>query len=114
MALSILSFGIFTALAFWITARNLEFASGSGPPSFTAITMSFPILVKALDMADQRFIFLAFLNSKALPIFLTALNYSFGSINLCGDQLKRLKDKKIQNPKSKFRNQSSCILEFGI
>jgi hypothetical protein len=51
-----------------MTARNLEFESGSGPASLTAITMSLPILVKALLMADQRFIFLAFLNSKALPI----------------------------------------------
>src|SRR5690554_556227 len=51
-----------------MTALSLELASGSGPPSFTAITMSFPMRVKALDIADQRFIFLAFLNSKALPI----------------------------------------------
>jgi hypothetical protein len=51
-----------------MTALSLELESGSGPPSLTAITMSLPILVKALDMADQRFIFRAFLNSKALPI----------------------------------------------
>jgi hypothetical protein len=30
--------------------------------------MSLPILVKALAIADQRFIFLPFLNSNALPI----------------------------------------------
>ena len=35
---------------------------------FTAITMSFPIRVKALDIAAHRFNFLAFLNSNALPI----------------------------------------------
>src|SRR5690606_14665017 len=80
MARSTFSLGIFTALAFWITARSRELASGSGPPSFTAITISFPMRVKALDMADQRFIFLAFLNSKALPInyylFLLFIIYS--------------------------------------
>ena len=48
---------------------NLEFVSGFGPPSFTAITISFPILVNVLAIADQRFIFRAFLNSNALPIF---------------------------------------------
>ena len=69
MARSTLSLGIFTALAFWMTARNLELLAGSGPPSFTAITMSLPIRVKALLMADQRFIFRALRNSKALPIF---------------------------------------------
>src|SRR5690606_31857098 len=68
MARSMFSLGMFTALAFWITARSLELASGSGPPSLTAMTISLPILVKALAMADQRFIFRAFLNSNALPI----------------------------------------------
>ncbi|MNE50394.1 hypothetical protein D3C80_1449640 [compost metagenome] len=68
MARSTLSLGILAALAFWITALNLELASGLGPPSFTAITISLPILVKALAIADQRFIFLPFLNSNALPI----------------------------------------------
>jgi hypothetical protein len=73
MARSTFSLGIFTAFEFWITALNLEFASGFGPPSFTAITISFPILVNALAIADQRFIFLPFLNSNALPI----ANYYF-------------------------------------
>src|SRR5690606_22547099 len=68
MALSTFSLGILMLLAFWITARNLELASGSGPPSLTAITMSLPIRVKALAIADQRFILRAFLNSNALPI----------------------------------------------
>src|SRR5690606_1545413 len=68
MALSTFSLGMFTALAFWITALNLALEWGSGPPSLTAITISLPILVKALDMADHLFIFRAFLNSKALPI----------------------------------------------
>jgi YebC/PmpR family DNA-binding regulatory protein len=68
IALSTLSLGILTAFAFWITARKRELESGLGPPSLTAITISFPMRVNALDIADQRFIFLAFLNSKALPI----------------------------------------------
>ena len=41
---------------------------GSAPPSLTAITISLPILVNALAIADQRFFLRAFLNSKALPI----------------------------------------------
>jgi hypothetical protein len=49
-------------------ALNRELASGFGPPSLTAITISLPILVNALAIADQRFIFLPFLNSNALPI----------------------------------------------
>jgi hypothetical protein len=48
MALSTLSLGMFAAFAFCITARSFALLSGSGPPSFTAITISFPIRVKAL------------------------------------------------------------------
>jgi hypothetical protein len=70
MARSTLSFGMFAALAFCMTARSRELLSGSEPPSLTAITMSFPIRVKVLAMADHRFIFLAFRNSNALPIML--------------------------------------------
>ena len=69
IARSIFSLGMFAAFAFCITARSLELLSASGPPSLTAITISLPIRVKVLAIADQRFIFLAFLNSKALPIF---------------------------------------------
>src|SRR5690606_40995511 len=68
MARSTLSLGIFAALAFCITARNRALVSGLGPPSLIAITMSLPILVNVFAIADQRFIFLAFLNSNALPI----------------------------------------------
>ena len=68
IARSTFSFGMLADFAFWITARKRELASGFGPPSFTAITISFPIRVNALAMADQRFIFRPFLNSKALPI----------------------------------------------
>src|SRR5690606_2439493 len=68
MARSILSLGILTDLAFCITARKRELLSGSGPPSLTPITMSFPIRVKALLMAAHRVIFLALRNSNALPI----------------------------------------------
>ena len=51
-----------------MTALKRELLSGSGPPSLTAITMSFPIRVNALLIAYQRFIFLALRNSNALPI----------------------------------------------
>src|SRR5690606_2777722 len=61
------------AFAFCITALNLALVSGLGPPSLTAITISFPIRVKVLAIADQRFIFLAFLNSNALPISVNCL-----------------------------------------
>ena len=70
MARPTLSLGIFADLAFWITALSRELVSGFGPPSLTAIEMSLPIRVKVFAMADQRFIFRAFLNSNALPIIL--------------------------------------------
>src|SRR5690606_8850922 len=68
IALSTFSLGILAAFAFCITALSLALVSGLGPPSLTAITISFPILVNVFAIADQRFIFLAFLNSNALPI----------------------------------------------
>ena len=68
IARSIFSFGILADLAFWIIALNLEFEDGSGPDSFTAIIISLPILVNVLAIFDHLFIFLAFLNSNALPI----------------------------------------------
>ena len=71
MARSTLSLGMLAALAFCMTARSRELLSGSGPPSFTAITISLPMRVKVLAMADHLFIFLAFRNSKALPIIFT-------------------------------------------
>ena len=40
MAASTLSFGMFTARAFWITRRRAGLDGGSGPPAFTAIVMS--------------------------------------------------------------------------
>ena len=64
------SFGMLAALAFCTTARKRELVSGFGPPSLTAITISFPILVNVFAIADQRFILRAFLNSNALPIAL--------------------------------------------
>src|SRR5690606_7264833 len=70
MARSIFSLGILAAFAFWMTARSLELASGSGPPSLTAMTISFPIRVNVLAIAAQRLNFRAFLNSNALPIMI--------------------------------------------
>ena len=51
-----------------ISAPRREFAVGSGPPAFTAIVISLPILVNVRDMLPQRFSFLALRYSKALPI----------------------------------------------
>jgi hypothetical protein len=69
IARSTISFGILAAFAFCITALSREFASGSGPPSLMAMTMSFQILEKILDILPQRFSFLVFRNSNALPMF---------------------------------------------
>src|SRR5690554_8093649 len=76
---------MFAAFAFCITARKRAFVSGLGPPSFIAITMSFPILVNVLAIADQRFNFLAFLNSNALPI---SCFYYCKTIYLCKNNKK--------------------------
>ena len=58
------------AVGFKGSRKSTPFAaSGEDPPSLTAMTISFPILVKVLAIADHLFIFLAFLNSNALPIF---------------------------------------------
>ena len=64
-----------------MSGLSLALVSGFGPPSFTAMTISLPILVNVLAIADQRFIFLAFLNSNALPIFFLICKFSF-SLNL--------------------------------
>ncbi|MCY1313124.1 hypothetical protein D9M70_636210 [compost metagenome] len=83
MALSTLVFGMFAALAFWITALRRELVAGSGPPDFTAITISLPMRVKVFAIELHRFIFRAFLNSNALPIrinYLKLQNYGFSGI----------------------------------
>ena len=49
-------------------ARSRPFVSGSGPPPFTAITMSLPMRVKVLAIWPHRFILRAFRYSNALPI----------------------------------------------
>src|SRR5665647_2326984 len=68
MALSTTSFGIFSARAFSIKARRRELVSGLAPPSFTAISISFPIRVNVLAILSQRANFLALRYSNALPI----------------------------------------------
>src|SRR5690606_37753912 len=58
-----------TAFAFWTAVRNRELFSGCGPPSFTAMAISFPNRVNWTAIFAQRLNFRSFLNSKALPIF---------------------------------------------
>ena len=63
--------GVIGVLGWYPQAKRIwidKKADGVSVTSFTAIEISFPILENALDIADQRFIFLAFLNSNALPI----------------------------------------------
>src|SRR5690606_24499928 len=73
MAASIRSLGMFTALAFWIAVRKRALFSGRGPPSLTAIAISFPKRVNWTAILAQRLNFLSFLNSKALPIVYACL-----------------------------------------
>src|SRR5690606_6663833 len=59
---------MFTAFAFWMAVRRRELPSGFGPPSLTAIAISFPKRVNCTAIFAQRLNFRSFLNSKALPI----------------------------------------------
>ena len=71
--------------------------TGSGPPSFTAITISLPMRVKVLAIADQRFIFRAFRNSKALPISTSNVHIGYKYNNLFSEgqfQLTLVNDSK--------------------
>src|SRR5690554_6967283 len=97
---------MFAAFAFCITARKRAFVSGLGPPSFTAITMSLPILVNVLAIADQRFNFLAFLNSNALPI---SCFYNCKSIYLCKNN-KKTTFFKGNHVKSPYEKNSNCYV----
>src|SRR5690606_8240679 len=68
IAASTRSFGMLTAFAFWIAVRRRELFSGWGPPSFTAIAISFPKRVNCTAIMSQRLLVLSFLISKSLPI----------------------------------------------
>ena len=68
MAVSMLSLGMFCALAFRIAVRSLELLSGSGPPSLTAIVMVLASLGKTFDILSHRFSLAARRYSNARPI----------------------------------------------
>src|SRR5690606_4956805 len=78
MAASMRSFGILTAFPFWMAVRRREFPSGFGPPSLTAIAISFPKRVNCTAILAQRLNFRSFLNSKALPIVYVIYTFFYG------------------------------------
>jgi len=57
MALSMLSFGIFAALALSIATRSRKFVSGFGPPSRAAMTNSLVNLVKICPFGHPSYFF---------------------------------------------------------
>src|SRR6185503_14516077 len=68
IAASTLSFGMFTARAFWITRRSAGLECGSVPPAFTATTISLLMRENALDMRSQRANIVCLRTSKILPM----------------------------------------------
>ena len=58
MPLSMVSLGMLFAFAFAMTSLSLLLLAGSGPPSFTAITISRPIIVKIFPFFASFFSFL--------------------------------------------------------
>src|SRR5690554_3068100 len=73
MAASILSFGIFTALALLTAVLSLELDSMCGPPSLTAMAISLPIRVNCTAILAHLLNFRSLRNSNALPIFILYL-----------------------------------------
>src|SRR5512139_2618073 len=65
---STLSFGMFTARAFWITRRKAGFEFGSVPPFLTAIVISLPMRLNCFAMRFHRANMACFLTSKIRPI----------------------------------------------
>src|SRR5512141_898153 len=65
---SILSFGMFTARAFWIARRSSELVPGSGPAFLTEIVMSLPIRLNCFAIRFQRANIACFLTSKMRPM----------------------------------------------
>ena len=77
------SFGMLFAFALAITSRSLLLFAGSGPPSFTAITISRPIMVKILPFLASFFSFLCLIlaNLECPDMFI--LSFFSVSANLC-------------------------------
>src|SRR5215470_12711170 len=68
MAASILSLGMLTARAFWMTRRRAGFDAGSGPPDLTAMVMSFAIRANCFAMRFHRANIVCFLTSNMRPM----------------------------------------------
>src|SRR5215831_6921040 len=68
MAASILSFGMLTARAFWMTRRNVGFDAGSEPPALTAMVMSLAMRANCFAMRFQRANIVCLRTSKMRPI----------------------------------------------
>src|SRR6516164_7638 len=68
MAASILSFGMLTARAFWMTRRNVGFEEGSGPPAFTAMVMSLAMRANCFAMRFHRANIVCLRTSKMRPM----------------------------------------------
>ncbi len=68
IAVSLLSLGMFSALALRIAVRSLELESGSDPPSVVAIVIVRDNLGKTFDILSHRFSFEALRYSNARPI----------------------------------------------
>src|SRR5262249_24194874 len=68
MAASILSFGMLTARALWMTRRNVGFAVGSGPPAFTAMVMSLAMRANSFAMRVHRANIVCLRTSKMRPM----------------------------------------------
>src|SRR6185312_5895209 len=68
MADSILSFGMLTARAFWITRRRVGLDAGSGPLDFTAMVMSLAMRANCFAMRFHRANIVALRTSKIRPM----------------------------------------------
>src|SRR5215472_10633056 len=90
MAASILSFGMLTARAFWITRRSIGFECGSVPPDFTAMLMSFAIRANCFAMRFHRANIVCLRTSNIRPIG----GHLSESRQLCGE-LGRIKASEL-------------------
>src|SRR5882757_3493299 len=69
MAASTRSFGMLTLLAFWKQRRRAGLVAVSGPPTFTAMAISFPMRVNCLAIRSQRANMVCLRTSKMRPIY---------------------------------------------
>ena len=74
IARSILSLGMFSALALEMRALRRGLLSGSVPPLLAAMVISLPSLVKTRAMLPHLLNLRSFLNSNALPMIIQNLS----------------------------------------